>query len=269
MTLSLAGIVVGFSFRNRRMAELVRRRYRGYCVTGIRPAMLFECVPGLPKPEKKNQRVTLLRTAQGAWHASRRDFDCSWSGRFGAVRLHPSIYAFDACLRVLYSTMLAEKGGMLMHASSVKIGRTAPVFPGPSGSGKTTISRLAGASTVLNDEIVAVSLSAKGRPCVWGTPFWGEMRTGPAWNRATPMQGVYFLQKGAEIFDSPIAPEAALRGLLRSCCLFGDDPVLASVILKNAIRLVTSVPVYRLHFGKKSDVAGFFRRKKFPRRLQF
>jgi hypothetical protein len=83
------------------------------------------------------------------WRLLCGDFDAEWDPRtrHGHVRLHPSPYSLDSVLRILHTVMLAEQGGMLMHASSVVLDGRAYCSPACPESGKTTISRLAPPTT--------------------------------------------------------------------------------------------------------------------------
>src|SRR6202020_755692 len=82
------------------------------------------------------------------------------------------------------SYALLERGGLLLHASSVLSKGRAYAFVGPSGAGKTTMARLAAPRPVLSDEVTALRPSASsGAPFdCFPTPFWGDMvreRAGP------------------------------------------------------------------------------------------
>ena len=70
------------------------------------------------------------------------------------------------------------------------------ILYGPSGSGKTTIAQLSKTvCTVINDEIIALRITSQKNIDIYGTPFWGEMRKGPAYNTAASAKALYFLKK--------------------------------------------------------------------------
>ncbi len=115
--------------------------------------------------------------------------------------------------RLLCSFLLMQKGGVLLHASSVVDGGRAWVFSGPSGSGKTTIAGLAGDRLVLNDETIALRPGPRGwEACA--TPFYGS--GGPSMartNERAPIRGLIISLAGD--CRRPRRSPAPSR---RSCC---------------------------------------------------
>ena len=73
------------------------------------------------------------------WQVRRGDFFAQWDPRLrhGHARMVASPYSLDSVIRILHTLILAEQGGMLMHASSVARDGRAFVFTGVSGAGKT------------------------------------------------------------------------------------------------------------------------------------
>jgi hypothetical protein len=113
----------------------------------------------------------------GVWDPSRRVAKCLYMG--GALA------PLNSFLRVVCSFCLLERGGLLLHASSIVSQGRAFVFAGPSGAGKTTMARLGAPRPVLSDEVTALrpttSRPAPAFDC-FPTPFWGDLvrdRAGP------------------------------------------------------------------------------------------
>lgn len=155
-----------------------------------------------------------------------------------------------AFLRALRSVLLEPSGGALLHACALAIAGEAHLFIGPSRAGKSTLAGLAAASgraRVLGDEIIPLR-EEHGRFFVCGSPFWD----GPLGRRPLklPLAGIYTLRKAGNAALTP-GPAAAIRPLLRSCCLnFGSDPRLAARLEKTLQR---AARLYRgtLSFSKR------------------
>jgi hypothetical protein len=257
LTIDIAGVALGFTIRNRALFGLIRRRYHGYLCR--EPAAIqFACTFSTSRLFSRRINATVLRDVQGIWHAMRRDFDCRWTGSRGTLNLRPSVYSFDACLRVLLATVLPLHGCVLIHAASVAVNRAGFVFAGVSGSGKTTISRLSKTGRVLNDEISALRLTDRGI-VVAATPFWGEMGTGPACRRQFPLQGLYFLEKGLAHNIIPLPVQNALQPLLRCLCVFSNNPDDQGRMLDLAIQIVGAHCCATLVFAKDPSVWTYLR----------
>jgi energy-coupling factor transporter ATP-binding protein EcfA2 len=167
------------------------------------------------------------------------------------MTLWPSLYSFDAGLRVVLATCLTEKSGLLLHASAVVRDNSAHVFIGPSGSGKTTIARLSGAKTILSDEIVAIRTGPKRSVRVYGTPFWGEMGKGPYCAKSYAARSMFFLKKAGMLRTRRISRGNAVRALLRCVCLFGKEAGAVQTSLDTCSRVVSMVDCKELYFQKK------------------
>jgi len=190
-----------------------------------------------------------VRFESGRWLIERGDLRAEWDPVAGHGRIVQSAnpYAIDAALRIIHSLLLAQEGGLLMHAASVVRNGKAFLFTGVSGAGKTTISRLAPAdATLLTDEISYLTRNGHGY-IAHGTPFAGELaKVGE--NVRAPLAGLYLLQKGPENSISPVRASAAVRGLMENVLFFAHDPKLVSMVFESACELVCRVPVYRLTF---------------------
>jgi hypothetical protein len=248
--ISVAGLPISFDIESHRMRRAVSLRYRGYITKSASCKLFLACTF-----HRKNfcigEEIRVQCNGSNRWFIRRNNFDCAWEGKRGKARLYPSVFAFDSLLRVLLSVIASQGGKMIIHAAAIGFARRAIIFPGVSGSGKSTMCRLLNGDQILNDEIVCLGLDEAGRGRVWGTPFWGEMGSGPVWQRPVKAAAIMFLKKSIRHTRiHPMKTAMALTKLLRCCCLFGSDTNLVEKALANASRLVEILPCYELEFRK-------------------
>ena len=189
------------------------------------------------------------------WEVRRGDFQAQWDPvlRHGHARMVPSPYSLDSVIRILHTLILAEQGGMLMHASSVALNGRAWVCTGVSGAGKTTISRLAPPHAhILTDEMSFIR-PEDGRYAVHGTPFSGELGR-PGENLSAPLAGVFLLAQGPENRIDQLSQAEAVRALMANILYFARDDALTARVFDNAIALAAQVPVRKLTFFPDSRV---------------
>jgi hypothetical protein len=254
VVLAVGGIPVAFRVRCVTMHAAIVRRYRGYLCGHDRRAVVIECVFSR-KISLGGERVDVRRAGKCGWEVRRRDFRVSWEGTCGRAVMYRSIYAFDGMLRVLLSMRAVCRGRLFLHASAVKAGNRAYVFPGKSGSGKTTISRLAAETcVVLNDEIVCIGCARSGHARVWATPFWGEMGCGPVHENPVGVRAIMFLKKCRSSTSlQPIDKIHAASKLLRAVCVFGKDREVAEMVFDAVGRIVGEVSCFTFVFQKNAE----------------
>lgn len=165
LVLDIADFPILLSMPSAELASQARRRYRAFL--GRRRARLRIALalrpagrPGrLGDPVVREGLAGRLRVARG------EDFsvDLAPAGA-GAGWARADVYSLDNLLRVAVAASLLRRGGLLLHAAGIQVGRRAWVFPGRSGRGKSTLSALAGRGRVLSDELTAVApLSTQAR----------------------------------------------------------------------------------------------------------
>lgn len=236
------------------MTSRINKRYNGFLKTKTKPELTLQCCFSTGF-SSEGENVTIRHTDKNSLYIARSDFNCSISDNSGSVSMRRSIYSFDAFLRVLYSIILTDKKGFLLHSAGVVLGKKGHLFPGPSGSGKTTVARLSLSSgIVLNDEIIACRIFKKKTVKIYGTPFWGEMRKGLAHNIPCSLKGLYFLNKSKKRYKKSISRETALKKLLKCCCTFSKDIKDMEEVVNTCISLINCVTSYSLHFKKDSSL---------------
>ena len=264
MDVGIGGVHVRLRTDSTHFIALMADRFRGYVGHVADPDHVFDVdiVPvtyGVDEvSDGIDTEVTVLREGH-LWRLLCGDFDAEWDPRtcHGHVRLHPSPYSLDSVLRILHTVLLAEQGGMLMHASSVILGGRAYLFTGVSGAGKTTISRLAPANAhLLTDEMSFIRLE-DGEYFAYGTPFAGELAT-PGENLRAPLAGIFLLAQGPDNRIAPLTASEAVRGVMANILYFAKDDTLTTKVFDNAIALAARVPVRRLTFFPDARVWELF-----------
>ena len=227
---------------------MLEARYSGFVTSAARP--LFEIDIDLVPPGQITEQTDItVHFESGRWLIERGDFRAEWNpgSRRGHITQSANPYSIDAALRIIHSLVLAEEGGLLVHAASAVRSGNAFLFAGVSGAGKTTISRLAPAdTTLLTDEISYLRHNGIGY-VAHGTPFTGELGNSGE-NIQAPLAALYFLQQGPENSVEPLRSIEAARLLLENVLFFTNDQYLVGLVFATACDLVLKIPVYRLTF---------------------
>ena len=229
-------------------------RFAGFLGDAAQPDHVFD-IELTPFPDGDSAGIDAhadevqVSRAGALWQVRRGDFFAEWDPalRHGRARMVPSPYSLDSVIRILHTLILAEQGGMLMHASSVALGGRAWVFTGVSGAGKTTISRLCPVGAhILTDEMSFIRPEGE-RYFAHGTPFSGELGR-PGANLRAPLAGVFLLAQGPENRIDLLSPAEAVRALMANILYFARDDALTARVFDNAIALASQVPVRKLTF---------------------
>lgn len=266
----IGGITVRLRIDDSEFQQVIAERFAGFLSPAAQPDHEFD-VELLPLPADSastiaaddeaddDDEVPVQVTRSGeCWQVRRGDFYSEWNPRTqrGFARMVASPYSLDSVIRILHTLVLAEQGGMLMHASSVLRDGRAFVFTGVSGAGKTTISRLTPPDGhILTDEMSFIRPLENGY-AAFGTPFSGELGR-PGENLSGSLAGIFLLAKGPENRIDTLSPSAAVRALLGNILYFAKDDALTARVFDNAIALASRVPVRRLTFFPDARVWEF------------
>jgi len=261
LDIGIGGIWVRLRTDSPAFVAEISGRFAGFLGKANQPDHVFdiELIPFMPdgdgdEVDAHMDAVHVLRSG-ARWQVRRGDFFAEWDplSRHGRIRMVPSPYSLDSVIRILHTLLLAEQGGMLMHASSVVRGGHAWVFTGVSGAGKTTISRLAPPqSRILTDEMSFLR-PEEDHYFAHGTPFSGELGR-PGENLRAPLAGVFLLAKGRENRIDPLPRTEAIRALMANTLYFARDDALTTRVFDNAIAMAAQVPVRRLTFAPDARV---------------
>jgi len=135
-------------------------------------------------------------------------------------------FAFEHPLdEAIFSRLLADRGGLIVHACGVRLAGRGLLLAGQSGAGKSTLARLFASdadATVLSDDRVAARRTRAGAR-LFGTPWSGT--AGLAQPAAAPLAAIVFLRHARLNRLRRIAPaEAAVRLLALSVLPYWDPP---------------------------------------------
>lgn len=200
------------------------------------------------RTRRRGQRVICLTpTEAGSFDLVRRR---------GQIVLRPQGNV-ENCLRVLVGWDVAQRGGLLLHASGVvrqhASGDTqaagAFVFFGPSGAGKSTVATLSARWPVLSDDLVLIERTAAGYQAC-GVPFRGNEWTAPRRNTGAPLAGLLALEQAPHHARLPLSHGAGAARLVACTPFVTTCPHGAALVMGAALGLAAVTPVARLQFRK-------------------
>jgi hypothetical protein len=227
---------------------------------------LYDGVPShLLRPDN------LLFDSQGTWSLYRTEEHHVIVLKYGVLKptnpYEPDVSIVDGLLmdpldfimgEVLMMCLLAQRGGLLLHACGIKDGERGYLFTGHSTHGKSTIARLwKEQATVLNDERIVLRWR-DGRFWIFGTPWNGEYHELSP--EGVPLGKVLFLQhaKSNRLSRVEGGAKASTMLLARSFPPLWDAEAMRSA-LDFCAQLVESVPCYELGFVPDSRVLDLVR----------
>lgn len=171
-----------------------------------------------------------------------------------ATKLIKDPFSLNTLDIIVYSNWLANKGDLLLHASSVAINGKGYAFVGRSGAGKSTlVAKLAEEHrvTVLGEDQVALRY-LNGAYWIFGTPWHLNMdMCSPI---GVPLQGIFFLDREAADILAPLQPHQGFTRLMQTSFIPYYRPPQVSLIMDNLERLSREIPFSLLAYRLGDDI---------------
>ncbi|MGA1868374.1 MAG: hypothetical protein ACMUJM_07485 [bacterium] len=174
--------------------------------------------------------------------------DIDLVGRVAHVTNRAALYSFDSFLRIMYSLILPQMEGFLVHAASVVKDEMGYVFMGRSGAGKSTIALYSSYYTVLSDEISLIK-KIGDQYILYSTPFWGEQEI-KGGNFYVPLAGICQLRQNSQLSLRRLGKREALRYLMENILYFAKEPFLTNQIFHNCSDFIEKIDIFVLSFQK-------------------
>ncbi len=210
---------------------------------GLPSALFLERVDRLPDEVKRPLEGS---PAPWGYYAVQRDRVRAW--------IPDEPFAAEAALRAAFQIGVLRQGGVLLHASAVRVGQRAALAVGPSGAGKSTFARqcVEAGAELLSDEINA--LYPDGR--CHGSPFKSDLEL-PGSPDGGRVASVLVLEKGPQELFTPLPVHEVLPLVMAQTF----RPVAGELSSVEATRRVTqaleAVGAQRLTFRKHPDAGQF------------
>jgi hypothetical protein len=248
--LDICDYPIALELADPRVIESVHDRYRVYLTD--KPARVHLRIDTKDEPLGQDREIEpLVEGPQEGFIFTIQRYDMSgWINPLqgiGYARLWYISSTLDSFLRVVYSILLLQEEGILLHAASLVIDGKGFLFPGESGTGKTTLARKFPEGVLLSDEISCVKRIG-GSFVAIGTPFLGEFHKGVS-NRVVPLERILFIQKGPPNRCEPIDKETAFIRTLGTLLFFCNEPRLHQSLLKGVKQLIFALPTFTLQYA--------------------
>lgn len=245
--LEIAGICVEYRLGSEKLARDIRHEM-GEFLSG-EPAELSLDLSPLQEHRSPGWLPLSLTEEGNEFRVDRHDMSCRIdlsSGR-GCGEMAENTFAFGTFLRGLYSRLLLDRQGFILHASAVIRNGQAYAFTGPSGSGKTTIALLAEENRLITDELLILRRSAGGEVQVCGTPFIGDsVQTGL--NIRQPLRRLFYLHQALENRIEPMKLKRAITLAMGQVMFFDRSPQQMTRLLDLLGQLLAGLEPCELHF---------------------
>lgn len=162
----------------------------------------------------------------------------------------------NSALRRIFIMVVAEKGGVCLHSSTIQFDGEAICFSASSGTGKTTHtdlwSEVYPAIQVINGDMCYLFIDG-GNPCFYGSPWCGT--SGECKNVIAPVKTIVFLEQAKEnVIQKLSIPEAFMR-ISTKCFMPLWDKKLNLKAINTTELLSEKIPCYLLRCLPNKDAA--------------
>ena len=247
LKLEIAGICVEYRLGGEILAREIRQEMGEFL--SEKPAELILDLSPLEKHRSDSWEPLSLTGEGNEFRVDRHDMSCRIdlsTGRGSGVMVE-NTFAFGTFLRGLYSRLLLDRQGIILHASAVIRNGTAYAFTGPSGSGKTTVALLSPENRLITDELLILRRTAHGEVLVCGTPFIGDsVQTGL--NIQQPLQRLFYLVQAPENRIEPMKLKNAITLAMGQVMFFDRSPQQMIRLLDLLGELLSGLEACELHF---------------------
>ncbi|MBI4656487.1 MAG: hypothetical protein HY746_07065 [Elusimicrobia bacterium] len=207
---------------------------------------------------------------------TRGDFACKidLASKRGFLETAPEIRSFDSFLRTVYSWLLIQNKGFLLHSAGAVINGKGYLFVGKSGAGKSTIARQVASCKspsyanrlrkgrqvtrykILSDELMPLRI-INGKAKIYPSMFWGEMGQGieargerRECSEGIILKKIFFLKKSKHNRISKITKIEFYKKLLACVMNFSKEPGDAQKTLKTIDTLADKIQYFELEFTR-------------------
>lgn len=150
------------------------------------------------------------------------------------------------------ATMIEERLGVLLHASTTILDGLAWTFPAPHATGKSTVATLVGPDR-LSDDLTVLVPNGDGQ--------WRVADVYAAASGIFPLAGLLFLRRGDRTALGPVLSKSdAIRHEIRNAVLFPGAPSLSLQLLDQLTDIAESVPCRIMDFSLGDLDRDLFRR---------
>jgi hypothetical protein len=263
LTICIAGMHVAIACPDSACLEKLQQRYHLF-LDGKKPILTIQAELSKPLPLdpiseqlsfQGSQVIFSTPTLQGFVDVEALTADVRVSDQ------HP-IPAIDHFLRVVYTCLVFQLGGVLFHGAGILHRQNGYLFMGHSGAGKTTVSRLSVNDQVLNDDLVVVlpTTDPGQRPIdansawknkwpwtIYSTPFWNPTQVKPS-NVTANLVAVFHLVQDRQVYLEELGKGQAIGELVASVPMIPHNSKNNIGLLERLEMLHKDIPVFNLHF---------------------
>ena len=250
-TLQIAGLRVAVDCHHRKLASVLRERYRDFLAPENLLPDLRADIRWIGTARENALLEIDLRFEGGVLRFAAAGYTGMVDSALGSGELTLSskqpVEEIDYYLRAVYALLAHSAGGVLLHAAGIARDGGVYLFLGPSGVGKTTLCRVSQPlATVLNDDLILL-LPRGGTWQAYGTPFWNPTQVRPH-PESAPLRATFKLVKSKQVAVRPMGAGQALATLAAGAPIITEDPTRAPRLLDTLAAVQQAAPMRELHF---------------------